>query len=86
MDPKVKAASDVLDKAAAALHLATRKALPLGCLVEVKLGVAIVRGRVIGYGPSWSIGSASDVRIQNIYTDKVRTFSAASEAYPWERL
>ena len=60
-----------------ALIAATKRALPVGTIVEVTLGRATVTGIVESHSDCYYSMSAGEITIRNLQTDKPRSFS------PW---
>lgn len=67
-------------KAAEALMAATRKAYPVGCIVLLRMGRALVEAEVTGHANSWWY-SPDEVHVVNVHTKKARRFGAGSEMY-----
>ncbi|HEV7405207.1 MAG TPA: hypothetical protein VGO11_19845 [Chthoniobacteraceae bacterium] len=67
-------------KATEALMAEVKRAYPLGCLVQVKLGRAKIEAEVIGHSDAWWY-SPSEVRVRNRRTGTVRKFAATSERH-----
>ena len=72
----IKEAEIAYDKAAKNLVSIIQKELPLGTRIEAKLGRAIVRGPVTGYGKYWIY--PGEIRFENELTGKIRSAQAAN--------
>jgi hypothetical protein len=76
---KMRMANDRYERAAEALVKSAEICYPIGSVVEVTLGIARIRGRVVAHGTSWY--DPDSVQIENVLTGKRRRFSATCDSY-----
>jgi len=81
---RIELAAQLRDNATTKLRSEVQRAFPIGTRVSVRLGRAVVTGRVVGYGSTTAF-APDEVWIENEVTGKQRRFTATYHEWTIER-